>query len=1347
MGKMTMSVEVDSVIVDLEARIDSYRKNMLEAVGIYRGLRTEMEKPIDTGGSASAAASVKQAAKDMVQAEEQATASVTRTRKARSDSAKSVATAEKQAAREAASAVTAAEKEKQAAVTASERAMARAAAVEARFQAQQTRAAERRYYAMGPQLFEAKAREYAAANAASQAAASARQPLEITSGTLERAPGWVDGQNPFQAAANAAGGSTAAQNAEMRAASAASTAEATKQDAAGVAAAREKALAEAEINDRMLAQLGLKAQILAADKADAVSLQEQLFALRQYGDYRARGLTEAEAQARVDIDLLGLEEKRARLAAEQAVLVEKQMRAQSAAIASQFSGAGALTAGLVGGLGVAEISHLNDRYIELSNSLKVAGVSAAEFDAVQQHLLDTANKNGTNLNALADVFRSASLGAHDLGVSQSDLLKLTDAASNALRIQGVSASQAQGSLLQLGHAFESGRVNAREFNSLALNLYPILQAAAKGSDQFGGSVAKLRSEIVAGNVSSKVFFDAIIAGSGDLEERAGKATLTTAQGFTSLTNALVVYFGQADQAQGLSAALGTALQSLGANLDTLIPAIAAIGTALTVGYIARMTQAAIATQGFGAAILGAFGGPVGLAITSVTLAITGTVVAANDARAAAEQAADGLKALQDQYGEAGKGAVAAAGGIRGVASDALGAIPHVNAFAGAVGNLADQLYRQARAARSAQIEGLKSQLAESQKKEGDLAAQLPGGLKVAAGRARFGDVLGTASYLYGAGKNRLTNFLSDGYQDQDNAKAYRDQVGQSLLLQGQIAKLSDLKTNPISSGDLPDGATRSTLNPKDAKALANLQDKLAGLEKLVSSATGARLARINAQIDSTKRKISDIQAGASASAANAAESNGGRRGPSADTLRNRAEAARLKGLHEAESYNTELKQAHDKELQALADLSDSAAVRADLARQRVRDDEAEQAKNIRLKGPKDPKLNDGVAGTGERTADQTNTLLGINTQTADLHVQSIDKSERLRKATDAQSLDTANLDLRKEALQAQEDLTDSLAKRRVLADQIIDIEYQEKEAALKATLSPDSNATSTERKIAKAQLDALPEQKAHAQQSADQQNAGAWDTYVDKLPRTADSIGEAFQRAAVSGVGRLNDSLATTVTKMAGVHGAAAQILEDFIKIGIESAEANLFHAANSGSGGAGSGGSAGLFGWIGKLFGGGGSAGSGGGSGGGGTGSTGGGSGAPSLNSVPLPSFLADLSLPTLPGFATGGSGVIGGNAGVDRNVLSINNRPVARVGKGELLSISPTGISPNMRAAVPQISGPTIHQTIQYSGAVDIADKAYVQQMGAALYAHTERAVDQGGKRTLAATPAYTQRKDQLG
>lgn len=43
------------------------------------------------------------------------------------------------------------------------------------------------------------------------------------------------------------------------------------------------------------------------------------------------------------------------------------------------------------------------------------------------------------------------------------------------------------------------------------------------------------------------------------------------------------------------------------------------------------------------------------------------------------------------------------------------------------------------------------------------------------------------------------------------------------------------------------------------------------------------------------------------------------------------------------------------------------------------------------------------------------------------------------------------------------------------------------------------------------------------------------------------------------------------------------------------------------------------------------------------------------------------------LKGFASGGSMMIGGRGGVDNNVLSLNDRPVARVSYGERLNIVP--------------------------------------------------------------------------
>ena len=50
-----------------------------------------------------------------------------------------------------------------------------------------------------------------------------------------------------------------------------------------------------------------------------------------------------------------------------------------------------------------------------------------------------------------------------------------------------------------------------------------------------------------------------------------------------------------------------------------------------------------------------------------------------------------------------------------------------------------------------------------------------------------------------------------------------------------------------------------------------------------------------------------------------------------------------------------------------------------------------------------------------------------------------------------------------------------------------------------------------------------------------------------------------------------------------------------------------------------------------------------------------------------------ARFSASRLPGMASGGSIMVGGNRGIDRNVLSINGSPVARVNYGERIDVSP--------------------------------------------------------------------------
>lgn len=85
-----------------------------------------------------------------------------------------------------------------------------------------------------------------------------------------------------------------------------------------------------------------------------------------------------------------------------------------------------------------------------------------------------------------------------------------------------------------------------------------------------------------------------------------------------------------------------------------------------------------------------------------------------------------------------------------------------------------------------------------------------------------------------------------------------------------------------------------------------------------------------------------------------------------------------------------------------------------------------------------------------------------------------------------------------------------------------------------------------------------------------------------------------------------------------------------------------------------------------------------------------GGGSGVGGL----LGSALGSLGIP---GFASGGSMVLGGRGGTDQNVLSLNGEPLARVSRGEAMTISP-----NAKAVQPARSSVTNVTQVDARGAV---------------------------------------------
>jgi len=109
-------------------------------------------------------------------------------------------------------------------------------------------------------------------------------------------------------------------------------------------------------------------------------------------------------------------------------------------------------------------------------------------------------------------------------------------------------------------------------------------------------------------------------------------------------------------------------------------------------------------------------------------------------------------------------------------------------------------------------------------------------------------------------------------------------------------------------------------------------------------------------------------------------------------------------------------------------------------------------------------------------------------------------------------------------------------------------------------------------------------------------------------------------------------------------------------------------------------------------------------------------------------------------PGFATGGSMLIGGNSGVDQNLLSLNGQPIARVSRGETLNVAPGAVSP--RGA----SGQRIFN-ITVNAQNSVTPQGFANQLSRDILTQAAQMDVDAGKATLAKSPSYVAASNRFG
>lgn len=377
-----------------------------------------------------------------------------------------------------------------------------------------------------------------------------------------------------------------------------------------------------------------------------------------------------------------------------------------------------------------------------------------------------------------------------------------------------------------------------------------------------------------------------------------------------------------------------------------------------------------------------------------------------------------------------------------------------------------------------------------------------------------------------------------------------------------------------------------------------------------------------------------------------------------------AEQARKEALAREDRYQSELARSESEFLGLRQSLTTDARKRAQLEHEQVQLDLAERDRE-RQRDVADGQLT-ATAAAELKLLDERNALLEdglINRRLdADLSHQALE-------------LTSSDLGNQRDLLRGQLDLARTAGERRVLELQLLDLQKREEKARLQSVLTMEDgtenlNTAKWEKDIARDRLAILDRLYGSAAEGTKRGTMGPGEAYLADIYKSAAEQAEAFEEIGVNGLRSFEDQLTDTVgatLKLKGAFGSMANsIISDLVRIAIQKnitgPLANMLFGGSTGSSGGG------FFRSLGGLL-------------GLSKASTGAVAGGPSLG-------LDSLAMGR-PGLANGG--IIKGFGGIDKNLLSINGSPVARVARGEMIRVEPNNdngggrpITFDMRGAV---------------------------------------------------------------
>lgn len=228
-------------------------------------------------------------------------------------------------------------------------------------------------------------------------------------------------------------------------------------------------------------------------------------------------------------------------------------------------------------LSAGAIIHAVDEWGQMAARIKMA-LNSVEGDVeryaeIQKRFLEVSNRNGKAIETVQALYAGSATSMKELGYNTTQTVDYIESLSSAFTANATGAQQTESAMASLNRAMVVGTLKGNDWHAV-LNATPsVVNDIAKEISRMRGGIKVTENDVkkmaMEGGISMQIFANAMINARKENNALADSMDNTVADGFTKLTNSAKAYYGEMNQAYGVTRKMSAAFADITANFDSV----------------------------------------------------------------------------------------------------------------------------------------------------------------------------------------------------------------------------------------------------------------------------------------------------------------------------------------------------------------------------------------------------------------------------------------------------------------------------------------------------------------------------------------------------------------------------------------------------------------------------------------------------------------------------------------------------------------------------------------------------------------------------------------------------------